>query len=174
MAIILLMRKTLVVFILLIALLLLFAGCQQDKPTNSDYLRLHIRANSNATFDQEIKLFIRDEVIKYLSPYFENVTTSKEAETVVKKQSTQIKNMIDDCLLTNNFDYKCTVTIKNEDFPTKQYGELVLEKGNYRAIIINLGSGEGDNWWCVAFPPLCFLEGDKVIYKSKIWEIIKE
>lgn len=168
------MRKTLFIFILLASLLLLFVGCSNDTPTNSDYLRLHIRANSNTTYDQEIKLSIRDEVIKYLSPYFENIATRKEAEAVVKKHSSQIKNMIDDYLLVNNFHYECTVNIKNEDFPTKQYGDLVLEKGNYRAIIINLGSGEGDNWWCVAFPPLCFLEGDKVIYKSKIWEIIKE
>lgn len=174
MAIIQSMRKLIAIILLLFTLLLVFVGCSSDNAANSDYLRLHIRANSNTSCDQEIKLCVRDKLITYLSPYFENVKNKTDAEAIVKKQSKEIKTMIDNFLLVNNFGYTCTVSLKTEEFPKRTYGDLVLESGTYRAIIINLGSGEGDNWWCVAFPPLCFLEGDTVIYKSKIWEIIKE
>lgn len=174
MAIIQSMRKIITIILLLFSLILIFVGCGRENTVNSDYLRLHIRANSNASCDQEIKLCVRDKLITYLSPFFENVENRTDAEAVVKKQSKEIKTIIDNFLLVNNFDYCCSVALKTEEFPTRTYGDLVLESGTYRAIIINLGSGEGDNWWCVAFPPLCFLAGDTVIYKSKIWEIIKE
>lgn len=166
------MRKFCLFLILIIVLV--FAGCSNNNTTNKEYLRLHIRANSNESSDQQIKLSVRDELLNYLSPYFDNVTTRKGAEAVVKKHSERIEKLIDNFLSENKFDYKCNLAIKNENFPTRQYGELILEEGSYRAIIITLGTGSGDNWWCVAFPPLCFLEGDEAIYKSKIWEIIKE
>lgn len=160
--------------LILSVIVLLSAGCANNNTVNKNYLRLHIRANSNSEYDQQIKLCVRDELLAYLSPHFEYINTSKEAEAVVKKHCDKIEKLINNFLKENKFDYTCNLSIKNENFPTKKYGDTVLKEGTYRAIIVTLGEGSGDNWWCVAFPPLCFWEGDKAVYKSKIWEIIKE
>lgn len=168
------MVKKLCYILIFCLMLLIVGGCAAEKDKNSDYLRLHVRANSNLESDQNIKLCVRDEVIDYLTPLFQTVNSRNQAEKIVKDNSAKLKKEIDSFLKKNNYDYKCSVQIKDETFPTRKYKDLVLEEGVYRAIIITLGKGEGDNWWCVAYPPLCFTDEDDVTYKSKIWEIIKE
>ena len=76
-------------------------------------------------------------------------------------------------LKKNGKNYVCTAQIKTEEFPTRVYEDLTLERGFYDALILNLGSGKGDNWWCVVYPPLCFVgEGTGYVYKSKLLAII--
>ena len=78
-------------------------------------------------------------------------------------------------LIKQGFDYGAKANVKTENFPTRIYGQLQLQAGYYDALIVNLGSGEGDNWWCVVYPPLCFTgEGQSYVYKSKIKEIIDQ
>ncbi len=168
------MVKKLGLILIFCLVLLTIGGCSNKEDNNSNYLRLHVRANSNLQSDQTIKLCVRDEVIVYLSPLFQKINSVSQAEKTVKSHLSELKKTIDIYLEQNNFTYKCSIEIKDETFPTRKYKDLVLEKGVYRAIIIKLGKGEGDNWWCVAYPPLCFAEEEDVTYKSKIWEIIKE
>ncbi len=168
------MVKKLCAFLIFCFIVLCAFGCSGVEDANADYLRLHIRANSNEITDQNIKLKVRDEVIKYLTPLFGGVTSRTQAEIIVKRNTAELTEIVNNFLIQNDFGYNCAIAIKNETFPTRKYDDLVLEKGLYRAIIITLGKGEGDNWWCVAYPPLCFAEGEDVTYKSKIWEIIKE
>ena len=94
---------------------------------------------------------------------------------MLKENLGELKKIADGILETNGYDYKSTVKLNCEEFPTRSYGELTLEKGFYDALIVNLGSGEGDNWWCVVYPPLCFVNGNApYVYKSKLLEIIDE
>jgi stage II sporulation protein R len=78
-------------------------------------------------------------------------------------------------LLQKGYSYGARASVRRERFPTRVYGEYVLERGEYLALIVELGKGEGDNWWCVVYPPLCFVgdSGAKLVYKSKIAEIIE-
>ena len=84
-----------------------------------------------------------------------------------------INQLIAGLLIKNGFNYGCKIAVKGENFPTRVYEGLTLSAGYYDALIIELGSGQGDNWWCVVYPPLCFTGSDDITYRSKIWDLIK-
>ena len=147
----------------------------QDQSVNTEYLRIHIRADSNNQEDQTVKYKIKDEIINYLAPKIALCDSYCDAENMLNASLSDIEKVCDEVLKENGFNYKSTASIKKEEFPTRAYQNLVLEKGIYRALIIKLGSGSGDNWWCVAYPPLCFTQGDFPFkYKSLIIDIIRK
>ena len=87
-----------------------------------------------------------------------------------------IENVANSVLEEEGFDYKSKAKLKNEYFPTRVYENITLEEGYYDALILELGSGTGDNWWCIVFPAFCFTKtqnSDNIVYISLIWEIIK-
>lgn len=162
------MRKLSVVLISFFALLL--GGCNFS--SNESYLRIHIRANSNSQSDQSIKYEIKNVCVEYLSEYVPDCKSKDDVVDMLNNQTHSLKLIIDEFLQEKGFDYECNIKINNEFFPTRTYGDLTLEEDYYDALIINLGSGIGDNWWCVVYPPLCFNTNSNVVYKSKIKELI--
>ena len=147
---------------------------QEDFGVGAEYLRIHIRADSNDVEAQAVKYKVRDKVVEYLTPLVASYETKGEAMRGVRKSLDKIAAVASQVLTENGFSYGATADLERETFPTRVYGEYVLPAGEYSALILRLGSGEGDNWWCVVYPPLCFV-GDSnanVIYKSKIKEII--
>lgn len=124
------------------------------------YLRIHIRANSNETCDQSVKYKVKENIVEYISPKLENITSKSQAMDILNKHLSQMKNVADYTLAQNGYDYQATIRLCKEEFPVRTYGDLTLDSGIYDALIIELGSGEGDNWWCVVFPPLCFVAED--------------
>ena len=140
--------------------------------SNEDYLRIHIRANSNEVVDQNIKYVIKDRVVDYLTPYIVECKSVDDVKSMITKKEKNIEDLIDKILVENGFCYSSDVTLNNEFFPTRTYENFTLESNYYDAIIINLGEAKGDNWWCVVYPPLCFKDTKNVVYKSKIMEII--
>lgn len=168
------MKKIVVVFVILAIFGVLFF-CQVPKETNSEYLRIHIRANSNCEIDQNVKLNVRDSVVDYLIPILAQCETKAESMTAVEKNLDAITSVAEKTLQNKGFSYGARASIRAEDFPTRSYGDLTLESGFYDALILELGSGEGNNWWCVVYPPLCFVNGGSTqnIYKSRILEIIR-
>lgn len=155
-----------------ITLILVFCG---NGGTQEEYFRIHIRANSNSEADQNVKYIVKDAVVDFLIPLLSDVETKDEAEDVMNANLDQIEEVADEVLLENGFTYKSSAYISFEEFPTREYDDLVLEEGFYDALILALGTGSGDNWWCVVYPPFCFLETKKsenYVYISKIWEII--
>ena len=127
-----------------------------NKDLNENIIRLHILGNSNNIFDQEIKYKIRDKVINSYS--FEGETKDKQQENL-EKNLDKIKSDVDKWLMELGVDYQCSVTLTDDVFPTKEYGNIRLPHGKYTALKIILGNGDGRNWWCVMFPPMCFVEG---------------
>ena len=155
-----------------ITLILVFCG---NGGTQEEYFRIHIRANSNSEADQNVKYIVKDAVVDFLIPLLSDVETKDEAEDVMNANLDQIEEVADEVLLENGFTYKSSAYISFEEFPTREYDDLVLEEGYYDALILALGTGSGDNWWCVVYPPFCFLEtknSENYVYISKIWEII--
>lgn len=144
---------------------------------NTEYLRIHIRANSNLEIDQNVKYQIKDKVVEYMIPFISSCETKEEAEKEIKKHLEDIEDIADSVLKSKGFSYFSKAKLVSEEFPTRVYGDLTLESGFYDALILELGEAKGDNWWCVVYPPLCFLQsnpkGDYVVYKSKILEIIQ-
>lgn len=159
--------------LILIGLVLLcgvfMTGCDLS---NSSYLRVHIRANSNSEDDQQVKYLVKDVVVEYLTPKLANCKTKSEVVEVINNNMENVKNLINLTLQSEGFSYGCDIEINKEFFPTRTYGELTLDADYYDAVIVRLGAGDGDNWWCVMYPNLCFKEIENVVYKSKIKEII--
>lgn len=152
-----------------------FVGLKPSEDVNSEYLRIHIRANSNSFEDQAVKYKVRDAVVEALVPVLSEVKTKSEAENVMEENFTYIQNVANAVLIGNGFSYKSKIKLSTEYFPTRTYEDLTLESGYYDALILELGEGVGDNWWCVVYPAFCFLKTKKSsnsVYISKIWEII--
>ena len=169
------MKKILALLLVIVAVVgaLVYAGSANGAQAENDYLRIHVRANSNEQIDQNIKYIVKDEVVRFITPYAAECTDKERAIKVIGSVLPQIEEVCDGVLKANGFSYTSKASIRAEEFPTRVYGDLTLENGIYDALIIELGSGTGDNWWCVIYPPLCFTSGTaEVKYRSIILEII--
>lgn len=170
------MKNKICVIVVLILLLIIGASFLPTAEVEYDYLRLHIRANSNSEIDQNIKYEIKDELVEFLTPYFCNVTSKNEAIEIVNNLKEKMSEICVEVLRKNGFNYSANVKINNEYFPTRTYSNTTLESGYYDAVIVELGCAEGDNWWCVMYPPLCFITREnqtEITFKSKIVEWFK-
>ena len=153
----------------------MYALNTQKQELSDEYLRIHIRADSNEDSAQAVKYKVRDRVVAYLTPLVADYTTKTEAVAGISQNIQGVCAVAERTLHAEGFSYGATVEIKVERFPTRVYGDYTLPAGEYTALIICLGRGEGDNWWCVVYPPLCFAATDSnVVYKSKIKEIISD
>ncbi len=160
-------------FVIIILTAVGFSGAlPNSEPTPADYLRIHIRANSNESIDQTVKYAVRDEIVEYLTPLVAACQKKEEALEKIEEALPRITQIADGVLRARGFFYGAKARLKEESFPTRVYGEYILPAGEYSALLLELGSGSGDNWWCVVYPPLCFTGGENVVYKSKIQEII--
>ena len=173
------MKKFIAIALLLISVLCaaVYFGCGTAETAHAekDYLRIHVRANSNDDIDQNIKYIVKDEVVKYITPYVTECVDKPAAIKVIGGILDGIEEVCDRTLKAHGFGYTAKAQIRQEEFPTRVYEGVTLQAGVYDALILELGTGSGDNWWCVVYPPLCFTSGNgNVIYKSKIAEIIKK
>ncbi len=171
------MKKLIFIFGL-IFVLIIGALCIPQKEIKTDYLRLHIRANSNNEIDQNVKYKIKDIMVEFLTPHLCNVESKTKAIEVVKSYSNILKSKCLNELKNNGFNYSVNIKIDNEYFPTRTYANTTLESGFYDAVIVELGEAKGDNWWCVMYPPLCFVNKNEneiqIKYKSAIYEWFKK
>jgi len=167
------MKKILPMFFMLIICCFCFCGCNESE----NILRIHIRANSNGEYDQSVKLKVRDEVIDYIAPLIAECNNCDDVKDTLSLNLSNIEKIADDVLLAEGFQYTSSARICNEYFPSRNYNGEIYPADYYDALIMELGSGEGDNWWCVAYPPLCFVGeemGENIQYKSKLVELISK
>ncbi len=146
----------------------IFCGCIDNNKYGGELLRLHIRANSNSQTDQSVKLKVRDAVNEYICANVHK-STFDEAYADIETRLNELTELADKVLRENGFDYGATARLTNEYFPSRKYEDAVVPEGYYDALIIELGAADGDNWWCVIYPPLCYGEGFK--YKSFFAEL---
>lgn len=168
------MKKNYIIFILIgiITLTAVFFAEKKEDNKTCEYLRIHVRADSNDYNDQYVKYQVKDELVKFLTPYIADFQNKEQAIKGLNNLIPLMQKVADQTLQESGFDYKSKVEIKNEYFPTRVYDGEELPQGYYDSIIVSLGSGKGDNWWCVVYPPLCFVKSAPVKYRSKILEII--
>ena len=169
------MKKTGITLFLIAIIMVIIAVGTNTTSTNNEYLRIHIRANSNSKYDQSIKMDIKDVVVNYLTPLVAECDSKSKAISMLNNEQKNLEKVINNELKLRGYSYKSNVKIANEKFPVRVYENVTLGEGFYDAVIVELGNAEGDNWWCVVYPPLCFTSGEKGIeYKSKIMEIIEK
>lgn len=120
--------------------------------------RLHVIANSDSDEDQKLKLKVRDELLKTMNSLCENANSKEEAMNIAKENSSLFQSIAEKTIQDNGYNYSVTIHIGQYDFPTKTYGDIALPAGNYDALRVEIGEAKGKNWWCVMFPPLCFID----------------
>lgn len=171
------MKKTFII-VGLVLLIIVCAVSIPQKEIKYDYLRLHIRANSNTEVDQNVKYKIKDVMVDFLTPLLCDVESKEKALSIVDENIESIKLLCVNELYRNGFNYSVNVKVNNEYFPTRTYQNTTLESGYYDAVIVELGKAEGDNWWCVMYPPLCFVNKNENVkhikYKSIIYEWLQK
>ncbi len=148
-------------------------GCDEK---SDSVVRIHIRANSNSEVDQKIKLVVRDKLVEYIGDSIVNCENSGEVLDTLESRLSNIESIADGILIDSGFEYSSRARVSEEYFPSRDYDGVTFPADIYSALILELGTGKGDNWWCVAYPPLCFvgedIDGDRVEYRSKLVELI--
>ena len=121
-------------------------------------IRFHVRANSDTQEDQDLKLEVRDAILESMGEKFTNVTDIEESRAIVLASSQEIKTVSRAVIESHGKDYDVNVSLREEAFPIRKYGNLVFPQGNYEALIVEIGAAKGANWWCVMFPPICLVD----------------
>ena len=168
--------KILTVCIVLAAAVLCATGVwaiqnSSDQFTNEDFIRLHVVANSDSKEDQELKLKVRDRVIEYIDDSLVREAVRKdkgENESIyigiedsrqfINDNLDKIVDAAEEVVAEEGYDLDVSAEFGISWIPEKAYGDLVFPAGNYEALRILIGQGEGHNWWCVLYPPLCLID----------------
>lgn len=130
-------------------------------------IRLHVIANSDSAFDQELKRKVRDKIILNMASEFMEAENINSARTVARANLVRIRKIAAGEIKAVGKDYPVAVELDRFAFPTKHYGPFILPAGDYEAVRVTIGSGGGANWWCVLFPPLCFVDMSKAAAVSQ-------
>ncbi len=120
--------------------------------------RLHVIANSDSQEDQNLKYKVRDNLLSYMNKICKNAQSKSEAIEIAKKHENDFKNIALETIKNEGYSYNVKINIGNFEFPTKHYGDISLPSGYYDALRVEIGEAKGQNWWCVMFPPLCFVD----------------
>lgn len=160
------MKKGLILLLILAILLTGSAVLQRQK----DIVRIHIRAVSNSEEDQAQKLRVRDTVNAYLAPGLTACRTKAEAVAYLSGELDALRTIAE-----QEAGVPVTVSLGEESFPERTYDGKTFPAGEYTALIITLGEGQGHNWWCVAFPPLCYQKAEGAVqYRSWIADLLNK
>lgn len=135
--------------------------------------RLHVIANSDSKEDQDLKYKVRDNLLKYMNEICKDCTSKEEAISLVEKNKEIFKQIALDTIHNEGFSYNVNINIGNFEFPTKNYGDISLPAGLYDALRVEIGEAKGQNWWCVMFPPLCFVDISSGVVPEESKEVLQ-
>lgn len=121
-------------------------------------IRLRVLANSDLPGDQWLKREVRDQVVEQITTWVEELASTTEAREEIEANLSEIENIVGETININGYDYTYDVQFGEITFPTKLYGSQLYPAGEYEGVLITIGAGQGENWWCVLFPPLCFVD----------------
>lgn len=159
------MKKNLKMVIILSFLLFLYTSIcaisyAQNVSTDiaNSVFRLHVLANSDSQEDQNLKYIVRDKLLEYMNSICGNCKTKQEAIVLVEENKDVFKEIAMNTIQEQGYSYSVNINIGNFEFPTKNYGDISLPAGSYDALRVEIGEAKGQNWWCVMFPPLCFVD----------------
>lgn len=153
-------KKTVTVFIFSLSLLWYAILCYPKIVSidlASKVVRLHVRANSDNPQDQKLKLKVRDSIIDYLSCNLQ-ADNQQEAICYIHDNMDTIIATAQKVVLNNGYNYPVNAVLDVTQFPDKEYGSMTFPAGEYCSLNVNIGSGQGHNWWCVLYPPLCLID----------------
>ena len=136
--------------------------------------RLHVLANSDSEEDQKLKLKVRDSLLQYMNTLCSSCQTKAEAIAIAIEHKNEFQKIAEHTIKENGYSYSVKINIDNFYFPTKNYGDISLPAGFYDALRVEIGKAQGQNWWCVMFPSLCFIDINSGIVDSEAKENLEE
>lgn len=148
------MRYLFISCVLILVLSLAFFGFSANN-LREGFIRLHIIANSDSEEDQTLKLHLRDKILEEYSNRLALCESREEAEKLIISLEGDIEQYSKNVVSESGYSYSIDVTFDNEYYPTREYENVTLPSGDYLSLRVIIGEGEGKNWWCVLFPPLC-------------------
>lgn len=174
------MKKFIIILLACLSLYMFFSKTnnQEDVRIPDSAIRFRVLANSNSPRDQKIKQDVKDKMQKELYTLLENTKSTKEARNLIQGNMDNFNKILQKEMADKEYSY--TIDYGMHEFPEKTYKGITYEAGEYESLLVTLGEGKGDNWWCVLFPPLCLLEAEEttntneVEYKSFIKELIEK
>ncbi|GAA4720638.1 stage II sporulation protein R [Brevibacillus fulvus] len=134
------------------------ANVIDNGPIPEKSIRLRIIANSDSVRDQWVKREVRDAIVARMNQWVSDLHSYDQAEVYVRGKLPELQQLVDETIAERGFAYKAVVDFGQVPFPTKLYGSYVYPAGNYEALRVRIGEAKGQNWWCVLFPPLCFID----------------
>ncbi len=169
-------KLLIVIFLLLtyIAVCSFTYVCEVSNNISKSVFRLHVIANSDSDEDQNLKLIVRDNLINYMNSLTTDISTKDEAIKLAKEHKQDFYNIAKNTIEENGYNYDVNIEIGNSYFPTKYYGDITLPSGYYDSLKVEIGEAKGQNWWCVMFPPLCFVDMSTGIVPEESKENIKK
>ncbi len=169
--------KKIMIVLSIIVIIFVSNSTTEELIIPDEAIRIRVVASSNSGSDQAIKQVVRNGVEKQITELLIDVEDIDTARRILKNNLDDINKTVERILEKNGYDTNYKVNYGYNHFPEKKYKGVVYEEGYYESVVITLGNGEGDNWWCVLFPPLCLMETnsediEEVEYKSFIKELI--
>ena len=153
------MKKILILLAALLSVGYIYISTQkQSQIIPNEAIRFRVIANSNTIYDQNIKLQLKNVVQNKILEIIGNSSTIDETRKNLKSNVSEIDNLVKETLNNLNYDKKYKIKYGYNYFPEKEFKGIKYKDGNYESLVITLGEGNGDNWWCVLFPPYCLLE----------------
>lgn len=169
------MNKKKVVWYILVSVnvvLFLLLGIQYEKrirlqqSISEKVVRFHVRANSDESYDQELKLKVRDAVGSEMAELLEDTSSRDECEQIILDNMQMIETVAETVIASEGYSYEANAYLREVDFPVKTYGDYTFPAGSYEALEVVIGEGEGHNWWCVMYPNMCF--------SGTVYEVVDE
>ena len=168
----------LLLLIFLLTLFIFFSAYSYVTAVSSDIsdsvFRLHVIANSDSQEDQNLKYKVRDALLEYMNTLCSSEFSKEEAMNIAENHIDDFSNIAQDIVTQNGYDYPINVSIGKYNFPTKEYGDVSSPAGNYDALRVEIGSASGHNWWCVMFPPLCFVDVSSGVVPESSKELLQD
>lgn len=144
-----------------------------QKSIASHIIRLHVVANSDSEKDQQLKISVKDKIVAGLQEKLKDVDNLNDARTIIRNETERIEQMATEEMRKKGYDYIATASLGNSYFPIKKYGDLTFPAGEYEALRVQIGEAKGQNFWCVMYPTLCFVDSTYQVVPEESKEELK-
>ncbi|MFQ9514568.1 MAG: stage II sporulation protein R [Eubacterium sp.] len=144
------------------------------KALSTSAIRFHVLANSDSAADQQLKMQVKENVVNYIYRNTGNFDSVEEAKVFIIRNDKKIKRIARETIEAEGYSYDVVSNFGKSDFPEKYYGDVVFPKGNYTSYTLSIGNGKGHNWWCVLYPPLCFVDASTGVVPDSSKERLQE
>lgn len=170
------MKKTLFIIVLILTTYFLIGNvCASKNLIPKDAIRIRVIANSNSEYDQKIKMKVKTLLELNLYSKLKNISKKEDVSIIIKNNLINIEEEIQKLFIKEQYDKTFNINYGYNYFPRKEFKGIVYEEGYYESLVVTVGSGKGDNWWCVLYPPLCMIqvnENDDVEYTTVVKEML--